>query len=304
MIALAAVIGAATAIGIGVEHRLGRVAELLSHRLMLVVLWVLMPIVAFFNIASLHLTARVGAGVGFAWVATLAAIALAYLLGKRVLRLPRASLGTLMTVSAFGNTGYLGLPFAAAALGFGQVPNAVAYDSLVSSLGLVTVGFSIGAAFGTVAERPRDRLRAFVTRNPPLWATLLGLAAPAALAPHWAVDMSRVLVVSILPIGFFAVGVTLSAEAQSTGARFPPPITPAVATAVLLKLAVPAAVVLALSSVVLKVPSAYVLQAAMAAGINNLVVANAYGLDRALAAAAIGWTTIVVIGAGVATLLV
>lgn len=299
MIPIAAVIGAATAFGFGAEHRWRTSAEALARRLMWVVLWVLMPFVAFFNVAALHLTARVGAGIGFGYVATGVTILVAWLVGSRVLRLARPSVGTLMGVSAFGNTGYLGIPFTAALLGFGQVGNAVAYDMLVSTALLITVGFSIGAGFGSVGEAPRERVAAFFLRNPPLVATLLGLLAPASFAPDVAVSVSRIVVIAILPIGFFAVGVTLAAEADRDRVRFPPPVTAPVAVGVALKLLLPVAIVFGLSSAFIPVPHAYLTQAAMASGINNLVVASEYGLDRRLAAAVIAWTTAIVVMVGV-----
>jgi predicted permease len=299
MIPIVAVIGAATAAGFGAEHRYRSAAEGLAQRLMWTVLWVLLPFVAFFNIATLHLTAHVGAGIAFGWIATLATMAVAYVVGTRLLRLPRTSVGTLMGASSLGNTGYLGLPITAALLGFGQVGNAVAYDVLVSTTLLITVGFSIGAGFGTVAEAPRDRIAAFFLRNPPLIATVLGLLAPAWLAPDIAVEVSRIVVIAILPIGFFAVGVTLAAESEEDRAKFPPPLTAPVAVAVLLKLLLPVAILFGLSTAFIDVPHAYLTQAAMAAGINNLVVASEYGLDRRLAAAAIFWTTAIVVTVGV-----
>jgi predicted permease len=299
VIPIVAVIGAATAAGFGAEHRYRSAAEGLAQRLMWTVLWVLLPFVAFFNIATLHLTARVGAGIAFGYVATLSTMAVAWFAGRRLLRLPRPSVGTLMGTSALGNTGYLGLPITAALLGFGQVGNAVAYDVLVSTTLLITVGFSIGAGFGTVAEAPRERIAAFFMRNPPLIATVLGLLAPAWLAPDIAVEVSRIVVIAILPIGFFAVGVTLAAESEEDRAKFPPPLTAPVAVAVLLKLLLPVAILFGLSTAFIDVPHAYLTQAAMAAGINNLVVASEYGLDRRLAAAAIFWTTAIVVTVGV-----
>jgi predicted permease len=299
VIPIVAVIGAATAAGFGAEHRYRSAAEGLAQRLMWTVLWVLLPFVAFFNIATLHLTAHVGAGIAFGWIATLVTMAVAYVAGTRLLRLPRTSVGTLMGVSSLGNTGYLGLPITAALLGFGQVGNAVAYDVLVSTTLLITVGFSIGAGFGTVAEAPRERIAAFFMRNPPLIATVLGLLAPAWLAPDIAVEISRIVVIAILPIGFFAVGVTLAAESEEDRAKFPPPLTAPVAVAVLLKLLLPVAILFGLSTAFIDVPHAYLTQAAMAAGINNLVVASEYGLDRRLAAAAIFWTTAIVVTVGV-----
>jgi predicted permease len=64
------------------------------------------------------------------------------------------------------------------------------------------------------------------------------------------------------------------------------------------------AIVLALSTAILRVPDSYLTQAAMASAINCMVVARTFGLDRGLVAAAIAWSTAIVVAAGlVATLL-
>jgi predicted permease len=301
---LLALIGGSAAAGFGAEHRYQAAAERLARRLMWTVLWVLMPLVTFFNIADLHITARVGAGIAYGWAAIACVLLVAYVVGTRMLHLPKPAVGALMCVVAFGNTGYLGIPFTGALFGLDQIPNAVAYDTLISSVALVTLGFSVGAAFGTVATRPRDRVAAFFLRNPPLWAALLGLLAPDALAPDWAVDGSRILVVAILPIGFFAVGVTLGAEREEGAVRFPPPLTREVLAAIVIKLVLPPLIVLGLASLWIEVPDAYISQAAMASGLNNLVIAHNYGLDRRLTAGAIAWTTAIVAVVGLVAALV
>jgi len=300
VIAIAAVIAVATAIGFRVEHRLGKRAERAARRVTQLMLWGLLPPVAFLNIAALELSARVGAGIAFGYAGLVLTGGAAYLLGTHLLHLPRPAVGALILGSAFANTGYLGLPFNAALFGRDALPNAVAYDILVTTFGILTIGFSIGAAFGTVAERPRERVTAFFARNPPLWACALGFLAPAALAPGWAVDASQLVVFAILPLGFFVVGVTLAAEAEEGAMRFPPPLDAPVAVAVILKLLVAPAAVLALSQVVLEVPDPYLVQAAMASAINAIVIAHEYGLDRGLLAAAIAWSTAVVVAAGLA----
>jgi predicted permease len=304
MTLLLVLMGGSAAAGFGAEHRYAYAAETLARRLMWLVLWVLMPVVTFFNIATLHITANVGAGIAYGWVALAVVLGVAWLIARRVLHLDRPSAGALMCASSFPNSGYLGIPLTGALLGLHQIPNAVAYDTLVSSVSLVTVGFSVGAAFGTVGEAPRERVAAFFLRNPPLWAAVLGLLAPAVLAPDWAVHASRVLVVAILPVGFFAVGVTIAAATEEGESKFPPPLTLDVITAVVLKLTVPPLVVLGLSALLIEVPAAYVTQAAMASGLNTLVVAHTYGLDRRLTAAAIAWSTtiVAVVGLGAALL--
>jgi predicted permease len=133
-----------------------------------------------------------------------------------------------------------------------------------------------------------------------------GLLAPPELAPEWAVDATRGLVLAAVPIGFFAVGVALAGEAGGEGrARWlPAPLDAGVGGAVVLKLLVPPAILLSLSALVIDVPDAYLLQAAMPTGVNTLVVAHAYGLERRIAAGAIAWTTTAVVLAGVVAALV
>jgi predicted permease len=225
----------------------------------------------------------------------------AWLIGARLLRLSRPATGALIVSAGLANTGYLGLPFNAATLGFSALPEAVAYDVLVSGVALVTVGFSVGAAFGTEPSHRGGRLRAFFVRNPALWATVAGLLAPDVLAPGPAVDASRVLVVATVPIGFFAVGVALAGEAAGAdGRRRLFGLGGPVAAATGLKLLVTPAVVIGLSALLIRVPDAYLLQAAMPTGVNTLVIAHAYGLDRRIAAGAIACTTTVVVAVGVA----
>ncbi len=300
---MAATIAAATAAGFGVEHRLGERAEAVARRVVWLMLWVLGPPVVFLNIAALEVTAEVGAGIGFGYAALAVALASAYAIGTWVLRLPRTGVGALMVVAGFANTGYLGLPFSAALFGLDELPNAVAYDVVVTTLGIFTIGFGIGAAFGTVGDRPRERAAAFFARNPLLWACAAGFLAPAAVAPEWAVDASQLLVFAMLPLGFFVVGVTLALEAEDGALPFPPPLDAAVGTALALRLLVAPGVVVALSALVLEVPESYLSQAAMASAINAIIVAHQYGLDRALVASAIAWSTTIVVVAGLAVAL-
>ena len=305
MIPIAAVIAAATAAGFGVEHRLGEHrADEVARRVVWLMLWVVGPPVVFVLIAALEVTAEVGAGIAFAYIALAVSLGAAYAIGTWALRLPRSGVGALMLVAGFANTGYLGLPFSAALFGADELSSAVAYDVLVTTVGIFTIGFSLGAAFGTAAgETARERTGAFFARNPLLWACAVGFLAPDALAPGWAVDAAQVAVFALLPLGFFVVGVTLALEAEEGALRFPPPVTAAVGVALGLRLVVAPAVVLGLSAVVIDVPDPYLSQAAMPSAINAIVVAHTYGLDRGLIAAAIAWSTAVVVVAGLAVAL-
>lgn len=299
MIEIALAMAASTAVGVFVARRRPDGADKFARGTMDLVLWVLIPVVLFFNLVRFEFTTEIGAAIGFGLLGNAMAVGLAYVIATRVLHSERPTTGTIMTCALLGNTAYLGYPFVVVTLGFDELPDAVIYDILVMVPSLLLVGFSIGAAFGTVAERPSDRVRSFFTRNPALYAAIAALLAPTALAPEWAIDASQVLVVAILPLGFFAVGVTLHHEAEEDALRLPPPLTPELAAAVGIKLVVPASVLLLASAFVVAVPRAYIVEAAMATGVNNLLIANAYGLDRKLAAGAIVWSTPIVLLAGI-----
>ena len=297
-VALAIVV--ATGVGVGTERRWGNRALDLSKRLIDIMVWGLLPFVAFFVIADLHLGGGVGAGLLLGYVELGVVGLLAFLLGSRVLRLPRPAVGSLICVVILANTGYLGIPLNAALLGHDALAPAIAWDTLISNVMLYTAGFAVGAALGTDAgETPRERLRAFLTRNPVLYAVVAGLVVPDVLAPDVLVDAAEIVSLSLLPLGFFLLGVNLMSEGEHGGVRFPPPLSAPIATAMVLRMLVAPALLIGLAAAIVDVPDAYLVQAAMASGINNLVVANEYGLDRRLAAAAIAWSTAIVVAVGV-----
>jgi predicted permease len=160
------------------------------------------------------------------------------------------------------------------------------------------VAISVGAARGA-AVRPSSRARRrAIVRNPPLIAVLAGLAAPEALAPDVLLDTAHVLIYATVPAAFFMVGLTLGAAAEVGVLRFPPALTPPVAVAIALRLAVAPLLMIGFSALIDGVPDAYLLQAAMPAGVNSVVVAHAYGLDLKIAASAVAWTTMLVVLAG------
>ena len=298
MLPIALVILVSIAIGTASERRWGQGAQRAARSALDVLIYGLMPIVTFFTVSHVHLTAGVGAGLGFGWVERLTVIGLAWAVGTRALRLPQPSVGAMMISAGIANTGYLGIPLISTLIGGHAVGQAVTYDVAVSAPVLLLVGFAIGAALGTRAgETPRERLRAFLLRNPPLVAFVLALVAPRALAPEWALKAAQVAVFALAPLGFFALGVNLMQE-QEEGVRvFPPPLTPPVATAIGLRLLTAPAVMLGLSALIVAVPSAFRVQAAMACGVNGLAVAHIYGLDLRIVSGAIAWSTAIVLSA-------
>ncbi len=173
LVALAVVV--ATALGIAFDRR-AHDAQAVARSTLGLMLYVLLPFVSFVNIAHVHLTVAGGAGLGVAYVAVGAAGAAAWFVARRRLHLPRAEVGAVILCVIAVNTGYLGYPMTVALLGASHLPSAIAYDQIVSGPMTFLVAFAVGAAFGSGAgESGAARLRAFVTRNPPLIAVIAGL---------------------------------------------------------------------------------------------------------------------------------
>lgn len=288
LLVIAATLCAAGA-GAVAERQLGARAERGSDRTLNAVLYTVLPVVVFFNVVGLELDANVAGGLALAWLALLASGGLAYLATRHR---PRPATGAVVVSVLGANTGFLGYPLVAIFLGTERLPQAVAYDLLVTVPMLVVICFAVGAAFGTEAGAgARERTRTFMVRNPLLPAFALALVAPDALAPDVLVTLSQALVFALLPVGFFAVGVHLAA---TSGGRFSLPRPGAdIGVMVIGRLALAPLLLYLLALPLIEVPASFLLLAAMPTGLNTLLVASAFGLDRRLAAGAIAWTTLV-----------
>jgi predicted permease len=261
-------------------------------------LYVLLPFVAYVSFAHLQLSLGAGVGLLIAYVGLGLAGTCAWWFGRR-LGIGRPSLGALICTVLIANTGYLGYPMAVALLGEHALSHAVAYDQVVAVPLVFTAGFAIGAAFGSgQAVGTAQRLSNFLTRNPPLIAALAGLLVPVAWAPHPLVVASHVVVDMLLVVGFFAVGVYLSSERREDNARLLELPDRQVALALLLRFSVNPAMLGLVSLAGVGIPSAYLLQSLMPSGINSLIIGHAYGLDQRLIATVIVWSTLLVLVVG------
>jgi len=301
---IAAAIVAATGVGVWAERRWPRGAANAARQGLVLILYVLLPPVIFFNLAAADIDLDHGVGLGLAIVAISLASLLAWWVSSRVMKLSRPQVGAVVCAVLSVNTGYLGYPMTVALLGRGQLSTAVLYDVLVTGPCVMLGAFAVGAAFGTRAgESPRQRVRAFFTRNPLLYAAIAGLLAPKALAPTALVDASQALVIAILPIGFFAVGATLAEGAEHGELPIPPPLTRPVLLTLVARLAIAPALLMLLAAPLIDLPVTYRLLAAMPTGLNSMVVSHAYGLDNQIVAEAVTWSTALVVGAALVSLL-
>lgn len=297
MIAVLAAIIASVAAGASVGRRAPEAAARWNARLLRGLLYGALPCITFLVLARLDLAGGVGIGLLLGMIERGIDGVVAYLVVTRLLRAPRPVVGSVVVGAIVVNTGYLGVPLNATLLGTGAVAPAVAWDVVVSGVSLYLAGFAVGAAFGTsVGTSRRAQLAAFAARNPPLWAALAALAAPDALAPNSLVDIAEVASIGLLPVGFFVLGATLVVESDGGRLALRPRLTRPLAVIVGVRVLVAPAVFAGLVLVTgTRVPSAYRVQSAMACGINALVIAHAYGLDLRLTAAAIAWSTAVVV---------
>jgi predicted permease len=300
----ALLIVAGAGIGVWSERRYPQAAVGLARRFLLVILYLLVPVVIFFNLASASISLDNGIGIALALLNLTLVSTITWFVATRLLHLSRPQTGAVICSVLVANTAYLGYPLTVALLGHDHLSTGVLFDVLVSGPALMLGAFGVAAAFGDRAgEGLRQRGRAFFTRNPPLYAAVLGLLAPSALAPTFLVDASQVLAVAILPIGFFAVGATLAEGAEHGELPFPPPLNPPVALALAGRLALAPALLMLLAAPVIDLPSSYRLMSAMPTGINAMVVSHAYGLDNRIVAEAITWSTAIVVAAALVSLL-
>ena len=296
---MALIVGAivvSVTLGFRLERRMGAEVAVAARRSLIWILYTVLPFVTFFNLARADFDVDNGVGLVLAYAAVLIAAGLAWLIASRIEGLPRPAVGAVISCAIVANTGYLGYPLAVELLGDKALTEAVLYDVVVAMPLLLILAFSVGAAFGDKAgETSRDRVKAFFTRNPVLYAAIAGFLAPDSLAPDIAVDISRIFVVAILPIGFFAVGASLAEESAEGRVGFPPAITTPVITAVSMRLAVVPALLFLFAAPLIDLPGAYLLQAATPCGLNSMIVAEAYGLDVRIVAASITWSTVIAV---------
>jgi predicted permease len=267
-------------------------------------LYVLLPFVAYVSFAHLELSLGAGVGLVIAYIGLGLAGTCAWWVGRRI-GVSGPTLGALICTVMLVNTGYLGLPMVVALLGEHDLSHAVAYDQVISGPMVFTAGFAVGAAFGS-RERVGSGPRAlnFLTKNPPLIAAITGLLVPAAWAPHVLVTASHVVVDALLVIGFFAVGVYLSSERREDNARLLERPDRQVLVALALRFTINPALLGLVWLAGVGIPTTYLLLSLMPSGVNSLIVGHAYGLDQRLIATMIVWSTLLVLVFGTVAYLV
>lgn len=297
MLAIVLTVILATAAGVAVERRDNALAHRLRAVVLRAMLWVLVPFVAYVNVARADITVDAAAAIVVAGLAIATAGVLAWRISIGPLGLSRPQTGAAIVSTLQANSAYLGLPLCAALFSDAELAQAVAFDALTGLPMLVIGSFTVGALFGGRGDAGWRARMLLVVRNPILLAVVAALLVPEAWAPEALVTPSHLAIYALLPLGFLVVGITLGDEAKEGALRVPPPLTPPVAVVVALRMAFTPAVLALLALLVLDVPAPFFLLAAMPVGINTIVVAHATGLDLRLPASAIAWSTAIALGA-------
>lgn len=259
------------------------------------VMLVLIPIIGYAYATRLELNVSTVVGIlaGYGVIATVGL--LAWQISSRRLHLTPAQQGAVVLSAVLANTGYLGLPVAQTLLADHEFPQSVAWDSLISQPMALLIAPFIAGAFSPSHQHAHlgQQLLAVVKRAPAIPALIAGLLVPDAWAPQWLLDVAEWLVYAILPLGFFAVGVTLTRLRQSDDEG-----APRAAIALILglrNLAAPGLFILLGLLLLPDEPRAFTLQAAMPCGLNALVIGHAFDLDTGVIATAIAWSTAIVL---------
>ncbi|MFT4033998.1 MAG: hypothetical protein QM679_00310 [Patulibacter sp.] len=293
MLLISLVVVAAMAAGVFARQRSHHPDRWVTVALDLVML-VMIPVIGFAYATRLALDFSTVVGILGGYVAiTLVGLAAWWITAQR-LRLTRPQQGAVVLATVLANTGYLGLPVALTLLHRDEFPKSIAWDSLISQpMALLVAPFIAGAFSPTHRDAHlAQQLFAVIKRAPAIPALIAGLLIPAGWVPQWLLDLATGFVYAILPLGFFAVGVTLM-RMRHAGDR--PPRAAVVTALALRDLAAPGIFLLLGLLVLPDEPRAFVLQAAMPCGLNALVIGHAFDLDTGIIATAIAWSTAIVL---------
>ncbi|PZO43614.1 MAG: AEC family transporter [Shackletoniella antarctica] len=233
-----------------------------------------------------------------AWVAILLGLLCSRLwIGADRLPWPRPTQGSFSLASMLGNTGYIGYPVVLLLpqLGVSVFGWALFYDALGTLLGSYGLGAILAAEMGgqprAAVPRPwLTRLRA-VSQNPIILAFALGLWLQSIALPTWLDQGLYQLAWAIVVLSLVLMGLRIQ---QLSSWQHLHRATVAV---VIKMLVLPLAVGLGLTLLGVDGPPRLVmtLQAGMPCAFSNLVLAEAYDLDRDLSVTCVGLSSAVLL---------
>jgi malate permease and related proteins len=278
-------------------RRFGLLKQEDALRLVNIIVYVTFPATLFLGLSRTRLPEGVlkipvyGLAAMFAAMLVLAAVC-------RALKIDRASAGSVVVASAFGNTAFLGVPLSFAAFGDGGRVSAIIYDLLGVSIALYTIGFGVLEAY---AGRPFSWKAMLAILRTPFFIAAVAAVVVRLLTPWWNTSIGqswligRVFVETLerlapmtAPLAMLALGVNLRFSALRE-------FLPLLGLSAAAKLALMPAVVYVLVSVAGPhnvAGKTAVLEAAMPSGLVVGVVCGRFGCNARLGAAITFATTL------------
>lgn len=207
----------------------------------------------------------------------------------RLLRVANPNAGALILAAAWPNVTYLGLPLLERQLGPWATGIAIQYDLFACTPLLLTFGIWLASRYGTTSARAHPLVA--LLKVPPLWAALVAVALNLGeiAMPVWVEQLLRLASGAVVPLMLLSVGIAL--RQGFTQLRHLPLVIPVVLVKLLL---MPLLVLGIAASVGMSGDrlAAVVLEGAMPSMVIGLVLADRYGLNSGLFAAALTCTTL------------
>ncbi|BAU46892.1 transporter [Sulfurifustis variabilis] len=218
----------------------------------------------------------------------LGALAVSFL-ACRVCRADPRTAGAMILAASWPNATYLGLPVLENTLGAWARTVAIQYDLFACTPLLLSVGILIASAHGAGGRRENPLKVLFTV--PPFWAALAALAfnLGGVPVPEWIDGFLRLMGAAVVPLMLVSVGMALR---QGFGQlRHLPLVIP---VAVIQLFVMPLIVFGAATALGLagEMRIAVVLEAAMPSMVLGIVLADRYGLNAGVYAAALTTTTL------------
>jgi len=264
------------------------VPETASDTLNVVALYVCMPAAILLNAPQLQLRGELLGLVLVPWLLLAATVALVYPL-TRVLRMERPTSACLLMQVPMGNTAFMGYALVPTLAGKEALRYAVVYDQFGTFLVLATYGLFVVAVYGGGRRPTAAAVVKRVVTFPPFLALVFGMTLMPREAPAYVTKPLEILSSALLPIVGLAVGMQLRLHLPR---RHIAPL----AFAVVAKLAlVPLLAVAACAALGVQgdMRAAAVLESAMPTMMTTGALLSMAGLAPELAAAIVGYTTLV-----------
>ncbi|MCE5198348.1 MAG: AEC family transporter [Armatimonadota bacterium] len=253
-----------------------------------IVVYLTMPALIFLSVHSKPITMAVVKAPFLAFVVEIVVMGAAYAVA-RLLKLDRRTTGSLILVSAFGNTGFLGYPMVSAAFGHDNraMLTAVMIDEFAMSLVLNSLGVAIAATFAGSRFEWKSMLE--LLRSPLFIATIIALLLRNTHMPDLVMFTMGFLAAATVPLAMISVGISLSTRSAK---QYPAALFAAITLKMLLLPAI-TFFVLPFVGITGTVAKVIMLEMAVPAAVISGVIASEYDANGAFAAGAIALGTLV-----------